>query len=199
MFDVSYFTLAVDASIHILRLSFVQNAIENKMIVLFIQADSTSPKSTPPHHFIIDQVIIMQIKASSSKQNFDRSNVQLPGTVRVVFATSDCTFPVEMVCAGPTGLSVCNCQKLLHYFFGDFSSMSTLSSPLGNSRLRRSNADAGQTVTFLNINTTMSGGDDRVPAGADMKLQFHLLLTVDQFCHALIYFVEKLDELRQSA
>jgi hypothetical protein len=98
------------------------------LIVLVIQADATSSKSAPPHHFIIKQVIIMQSIASLSKQNFDHSNVQLPGTVQVVFVTSDCVFPVEVVCA-PAGLSVCNCQKLLHYYFGEFFHMSPLSSP----------------------------------------------------------------------
>jgi hypothetical protein len=48
---------------------------------LFIQAGFTSPKSALPHHIIIKKVIILQIKASLSKQNFNRSNVQLPGTV----------------------------------------------------------------------------------------------------------------------
>jgi hypothetical protein len=44
----------------------------------------------------------------------------------------------------------------------------------------------------------ISRGDAPLPAGADMKLQFYLLLDLDKLCNALIVLFEILHELSSS-
>jgi hypothetical protein len=166
------------------------------MIVSSFQADFTFPTSAPFHTTLL---INNFIKALLGNSSFVQTlNCQVPYGLHSPQAIA----PSWLKWSAPVQQGWASATAGTFSFISFATSFSRLHSDRRNAipdLVGRTPTPVRLHVKLSDIYASISGGDAHVPTGADVKLQFHLLLTVDQLCHALIDLIEKLDELCPSA